>query len=483
MNRATSGPARDHCLAPGRAVDAPPGGGRYTRLFPHLPPLGVDSRLVHALGRAGGACDSATCRRGESRTVAAGWPVFGQYVAHDITADRSPVTHHDDESLLRNVRSARLNLECLYGDGPVAQPYLYSRRDPAKLLLGRNDRSRHDDLPRNQEGTALVGDPRQDVHVLISQMQVAMIRAHNRLVDRLRIDGIPEAQLFAAARQALTWHYQWVVLHDFLPATIGRERTERLLAEGPRYVPRDQPVAIPLEFADAAYRYGHSQIRDTYRLRPGGPSLSLFPDLLGFRPVPADRVVDWRELLPVPGGPPPQRARPIDGRLPASLVHLPPDITGALDDADHGSLAVRDLLRGNATALPSGEAVARAVGAQPLTAEETRLADHGWAGETPLWYYVLKEAEAREDGERLGPVGALIVGEVLVRIVDDDPGSHRCVDPSWRPTLPSREPDRFTLADLLAPHPVAGCLPVGMSPATAGTSTSRLTQDVGHRTG
>ena len=176
-------------------------------------------------------------------------------------------------------------------------------------------------------------------------------------------------------------------------------------------------------------------------------------------------------------------ARPIDGRLPASLVHLPPDITGALDDADHGSLAVRDLLRGTATALPSGEAVARAVGAQPLTAEETRLADHGWAGETPLWYYVLKEAEAREDGERLGPVGALIVGEVLVRIVDDDPGSHRCVDPSWRPTLPSREPDRFTLADLLAPHPVAGRLPVGMSPATAGTSTSRPTQDVGHRTG
>jgi hypothetical protein len=381
--------------------------------------------------------------------VPAGRPVFGQYIAHDITADRSPVTHHDDTELLRNVRSARLNLESLYGEGPVGSPYLYSRHDPARLLLGLNEVGRSDDLPRNQEGIALTADPRQDVHVLISQMQVAMIRAHNRLVHRLREDGVPELALFDEARRALTWHYQWVALHDFLPATVGEERAARLLEEGPRLFPYRGTVAIPLEFADAAFRFGHSQMRHTYRLQPGGPELTLMPDLIGFRPTPPDRVVDWSLLLDVPGAPPAQRARPMDGRLPESLIHLPVDITGQLDDQDQESLALRDLLRGVATGLPSGEAVARRVGELPLSPEDVGLAAQGWSGETPLWYYLLREADVREDGERLGPVGSLIVGEVVVGIVDGDPESHRSVDPSWRPTLPSREPGRFTLSDLL----------------------------------
>jgi hypothetical protein len=446
-------PARDHCLAPARTAEVPTGGGRYTRLFPDLPALAIDAELVRALGRAGGSRDSVASQRDEARTVAAGWPVFGQYVAHDTTADRSPVTHHDDEELLRNVRSARLDLECLYGDGPTGSPYLYSRHDPAKLLLGVNDRGEAADLPRNQEGVALVGDPRQDVHGLISQMQVGMIRTHNRLVDRLRADGVPETDLFEEARRALTWHYQWVVLNDFLPATIGEARTARLLEAGPRFFDCGGTVAIPLEFADAAYRYGHSQMRNSYRVQPNGPPLTLFPDLLGFRPVPAERAVDWLTLLDVPGEAPPQRARPIDGRMAPALVHLPVDVTGVLDDQnqDQESLAVRDLMRGVATALPSGEAVARRIGEEPLTPEETALPASGWPGETPLWFYVVREAEAREDGERLGPVGSLIVGEVLVGIVDADPRSYRAVDPVWRPTLPAREPGRFTLADLLAP--------------------------------
>jgi hypothetical protein len=442
-------PARDHCLAPSRTTEVAPG-TRYTRMFPELPPLAIEARVLHAIGRADGACDGATVED-ESGTVAAAWPVFGQYVAHDITADRSPVMHHDDEELLRNARSARLDLECLYGDGPVGNPYLYRREDPARLLVGLNDRGQAADLPRNQEGIALVGDPRQDVHLLISQMQLAMIGAHNRLVERLRADGVPEAELFEDARRALTWHYQWVVLHDFLPATIGAGRTRRLLEEGPRFFRPRATVTIPLEFADAAFRYGHSQMRHTYRVQRGGAELTLFPDMGGFRPVPAERVVDWSLLVDVPGAPPALRSRPIDGRLPRSLIHLPADITGVLDDPDYESLAMRDLQRGVATGLPSGEAVARHMGEELLRRDQVGLEPYGWSGETPLWYYLLKEAEAREDGERLGPVGSALVGEVLLAIADGDPGSQRSVDPSWRPSLPAREPGRFTLADLLAP--------------------------------
>ena len=443
--------ARDHCMAPGRNIDAPLSGHRYTRMFPDLPHLSIGPEVLHALGRAGGACDTRYSTRAESETVAAGWPVFGQFIAHDITADRSPVTHHDDEALLRNARSARLDLECMYGDGPVGNPFLFSRKDPAKVLLGLNDRGDGEDLPRNQEGIALVGDPRQDVHLLISQMHVAMLKAHNRLVDRLREDGVSEADLVAEARRALTWHYQWVMLFDFLPATIGEERTRKLLKDGPRFFQPTGTIAIPFEFADAAYRFGHSQMRQAYRVQRGGDDLTLFPDLIGFRSVTSDRVIDWSLLFDVPGEPLAARSRPIDGCLAEPLLKLPVDITGELDDQDFQSLAVRDLQRGVATGLPSGEAVARLVGEEPLLRDDVGLSEFGWSGETPLWYYLLKEAEVREGGERLGPVGSLIVGEVLLAILDGDPESFRSVDRSWRPTLPSRVPHRFGLADLLVP--------------------------------
>jgi Animal haem peroxidase len=440
-------PARDHCLAPSRTAAAGSDGHRYTRMFPELPHLAGDSSLLRAIGRAGGACDPVHASRAEARLVAAGWPVFGQYIAHDITADRSPVTHHDDETMVRNIRSARLNLEALYGEGPVGNPYLYQRDDPAKLLLGAES----NDVPRNQEGTALVGDPRQDVHLLISQMQVAMIKAHNRLVDRLREDGIADADLYEEARRALTWHYQWLALFDFLPVVMGEDRARALLTDGPRFFKPGGRVSIPFEFADAAYRYGHCQMRQTYRVQPGGEEWRLFPDLVGFRPVTSDRVLDWSMFFDVAGRPAAQRARPIDGCLPESLLALPTVITGALDDQDLESLAVRDLQRGVATGLPSGEAVARAAGENPLRADEVGLARYGWAGETPLWYYVVKEAECREEGERLGPVGSLVVGEVLLGIVDGDPESFRAVDPSWHPTLPGRRTGRFEISDLLLP--------------------------------
>ncbi|HEV2033126.1 MAG TPA: hypothetical protein VGU71_02840 [Candidatus Dormibacteraeota bacterium] len=102
-----SQPARDHCLAPERTTDGAAGNHRYTRMFPDQPHLRINPALLRAVGRAGGACDSANAARQESRTVAAGWPVFGQFIAHDITADRSPVTHHDDEELVRNIRRSR----------------------------------------------------------------------------------------------------------------------------------------------------------------------------------------------------------------------------------------------------------------------------------------------------------------------------------------------------------------------------------------
>lgn len=182
----------DHCLAPSRVVDAPVDGvaGRYERLFPGLAPLGGDDEALLALGAAGGLCDGGeSCD--DAVETAAGWPLFGQFIAHDITADRSPLAHRAELSDAVNFRSPRANLECLYGSGPIGSPFLYRRNDPAVLLLGRNDRGEEADLPRNSEGIALVGDPRNDVHLFVSQLHVAMIGAHNRLAVRKRERGTP----------------------------------------------------------------------------------------------------------------------------------------------------------------------------------------------------------------------------------------------------------------------------------------------------
>jgi hypothetical protein len=417
-------PARDHCLAPSRSIDAPlEPGERYGRLFPDLAPLSVDEDALLALGVLGGVCDGGTaCVEADG---ASGWPLFGQFVAHDITADRSPLALKADPGGLRNFHAARANLEPLYGAGPAGEPYLYSRDDPAKLLLGRGQ-----DHPRNHEGLALVADPRNDVHLFVARLHTAFARAHNGIVDRLREDGVQEPELFDEARRATTWHYQWILLEDYLPRIAGDAATER------RFYRPEGPPTIPLEFADAGFRYGHSQIRHGYRLVEGGEELTLFPDLLGFRPNEAE--LDWAALFDLPDRPCWQRAKRIDGTLARSLIELPLAITGAVDVEAYHSLAARDLRRGQALGLPAGETVAQAIGAEPV---DSGL---GWEG-TPLWYYVLLES----DGERLGPVGATIVADVLRGIVELDPESYLAVDPAWLPSLPAAA-GRFGLGDLLA---------------------------------
>ena len=438
--------ARDQCLAPER-VNAPVYGGRYRKLFDSLPALDAEDEALHALGSPGGICDDASAEGPTDGEMAAGWPFFGQFIAHDITADRSPLGHRANPEQVQNFRTPKANLEGVYAAGPVGSPYLFQRDDPAKLLLGEGGH----DVPRNHEGIALVGDQRNDTHLFMSQMQLGFIKTHNLIVERLREDGVDEAGVFEDARRATTWHYQWVILREFLPLLVGDELIAELLGEGTTlFQPGEEPY-IPFEFADAAYRYGHSQIRDTYRInRKVGP-VPLLPDLMGFGAVPLDRAIDWSLQFDVPGKEPAQRSKKIDGTLPRSLISLPRQISGEDEGSPYSSLANRDLQRGQAVGLPSGEAVARELGLEPLSSDQVGLSGAGWERETPLWLYVLKEAEILEDGNRLGPVGGRIVGEVLVGIIDADPESFRSVDPSWEPTLPAHEPGGFGIGDVLAP--------------------------------
>jgi hypothetical protein len=208
-------------------------------------------------------------------------------------------------------------------------------------------------------------------------------------------------------------------------------------------------VFIPVEFADAAFRFGHSQIRLSYKLNEF-LSAPIFPDLAGGRPIPKARVVDWRYFLSLDSAVTPQLSKRITPHMAHTLLDLPEAIVGAAPQQEYRSLACRDLLRARALDLPSGEAVARHLGVQPLSPEEVGLKKYGWTCETPLWYYILREAEVRHEGEQLGNVGARIVAETLVGIIDADPASFRSVARSWKPTLPSRRDESYMLSDAVS---------------------------------
>ena len=426
---------------------------KYGRMFPDLPALDIPDELLLALGRSGAVMDDtstdAEMDSGDNPCIPAGFTFFGQFIAHDITADRSMLQHHANVDELHNFRTPRLDLECLYAAGPTGSPYIYDLQDGDKLLLGTNDAGLPNDIPRNSQGRALVGDPRNDVHSLISQLHMAFLKFHNRTVDWVREWGAgPDADVFAEAQRLVRWHYQWIVIHEFLRLTAGGEIVDDILENGPRFYAFDGQPFIPVEFADAAYRYAHSQVRAVYELNDHAMG-RVFPECSGSCPVPQRRAIDWRYFYSLDSNRPPQRTRHIDARLVHPLIDLPDAIVGRTDMTEYHSLAVRDLLRGSALDLPSGETVARFMGLEPLDDDELELRQLGWRGETPLWYYVLKEAEVREGGERLGDVGGRIVAEVLVSLIDADPRSYRSVDPSWRPTLPSGESGTFAMTDLL----------------------------------
>ena len=398
----------------------------YSHMFEGLAPAQVQGDDLLRLGRPNGAC-----ARGGDHDEAkgdAGWPFWGQYIAHDITADRSPLERESHEDV-KNFRRAQLNLECLYGAGPQGSPYIYDWNDSAMFNLSSSGW----DLPRNDQGIAIIADSRNDSHLIVNQLQVSLKRAHNHAVKKIREEKKCVKDVFGEARQQIIWHYQWIIVNEFLPQLIGQELVNEFLESSVK-----QPIAkekkLPYEFSDAAYRYGHSQIREKYQTQLGRDEKLLFPDLLGFRPVSEGSYIqDWSIFFKRDVNSFCQKAMKINGKLPDVLINLPSEITGDISNDDFKSLANRDLQRGVLTELPSGEAAAVALGIHPLSPEV--LDAETFKGETPLWYYIQKEAAILKNGESLGPLGGHIVGSVLLSLITNDPVSYLNINRSWAPYL------------------------------------------------
>ena len=341
-------PTRDHCLAPGR-VDAPIFGGRYRSLFEDLPPLRADEDALHALGRPGGPCDLGDGRRrADRRRRRRGVAV--------LRAVRRP-RHHRRPLAAGRIAPTRRGCATSAPRGPTSRASTAAARSARRTSTPRTippsccSRRTGIDVPRNHEGIALIGDPRNDVHLFTSQMQVAFIALHNRLVDRLRDDGVAEADVFEEARRATTWHYQHVILREFLPGLIGAELTAELLERRPAAVPRRRGSLHPVR---VRRRRLPLRPRPDPRPLPGQRALRPVPGVPGpdgLRPGRARAHGRLGAAVRRRGPPPAQRAKRIDARLPAPLIALPTQISGAAPGTDYASLATRDLQRGQAVGL------------------------------------------------------------------------------------------------------------------------------------
>jgi len=387
--------------------------------------------------------------------VPAGYVYLGQFVDHDITFDpTSQLQRRNDPEGLINFRSPRFDLDSVYGSGPFDEPFQYERggsHEGFAFLLERDF-----DMPRNSQGRALIGDPRNDENGIVSQLHVAFLKLHNQLMEEL-LPTVPDAgERFAEAQRQAQWHYQWVVVHDFLRRIIGDELHGHLLITTPEpdrklresvrlgYYRHKVNPYLPVEFSVAAYRYGHSQVRDRYSINSSFNRRLFDPsgdDFRGFQPLRSGWQATWPFFFELDEAGP-QLSRAIDTSLAPTLATL----QGT--SGDDANLALRNLRRGAAIGLPSGQAVAEALHVTPLPDAELTPAESGRA---PLWFYVLREAQILHDGEHLGPVGGRIVGETLLGLLRVDPQSYFTLEPTWTPTLPTAagDPRTFDMADLL----------------------------------
>ena len=369
----------------------------------------------------------------------AGYIYLGQFIDHDMTLDKTPLTQQQqDPRGMINYDTPRFDLGSVYGRGPAGSPELYDPARPGYLLCNDHDGVR--DLPRDDVGAAYLGDPRNDENLIVAQLHAVFLRLHNRLRD--------QGRSFEQAQQEVRWHYQWLIVNDYLPRIVGRDVVDRLVRRrrngpieflGRFYKPRDRRRPyMPIEYAGAAYRFGHSMIRAEYEVHDQH-TVPIFAneghqDLRGNRPVPEDLWIDWNYFFEIPGmGTPDDRntARLIDTQLSLPLSTLPPTVVAPTAGAIT-SLAERNLLRGKRLGLPAGQDVAVAMGLPPLSNRQLGLTDPGWKGKAPLWFYVLKEAELL-GGHRLGPVGGTIVAEVVLGLMACDTTSYFTAAPGFDP--------------------------------------------------
>jgi hypothetical protein len=493
---------------PGRPPGVPQNSTDFGRMFPSLRPFADANPKVRAalteVGKPGGILDANDDLAAggkalildptvngnpteadpygsnpDNPTMTAGTTFIGQFTDHDVTFDQTSLLGVPQDPLTsRNTRTPALDLDTVFGGGPGVRPDLYVDNENGtvgpKMKIGTG--GVHEDLPREEEDgsfPAVIGDPRNDENLMIAGLHCAHILFYNRVLDELgdhdmRVFPCHKGDLrhrntaFLLARQATIWHYQWLLVNEHLPQICGQEMVDDVLKRGNRfYKPPAGDGFMPIEFGGAAYRFGHSMVRPSYRANftsgtgdsnnPGkapffgvvfdpkeGSKLGDRGDLLGGFPAPR-RYVGWQTFFDLGDG----QVKPnkkVDEKVSKVLFDLPLPTIAPHTETAPLVLAQRNLLRHLTWGLPSGQDVAKAMRVEPLgkgDLKEIAGVYKPFGTSTPLWYYVLAEGKARENGLNLGPVGGRIVAETLIGLLRADPTSYLSAFPRFKPFLGS----------------------------------------------
>jgi hypothetical protein len=463
---------------------------RFGRIFPNLPPFDAHvtpeqrnafTVALRDIGRPGGMLDARdalkegaiklitepelSVNNPNNPTMTAGATFMGQFMDHDMTFDLSSrLGVPTDPATSANSRTPKLDLDSVYGAGPGIDTQLYATGKSGNATKFKVESGGlFEDVPRNLDRSAIISDPRNDENIIISGLQAAFLLFHNRAVDLIDAQTPRESadEVFRQARQLTTWHYQWMVVHEFLPKFVGQAMVDDILRNGRKFYTPSVPQ-IPVEFQGAAYRFGHSMVRPSYRANLAGDRGQAFfaltfdgneagkldpEDLRGGCRAPR-RFVGWQTFFDFgsiarPGsgaGALGDDVRPnklIDTHISTPLFDLP--IGTIASGEPPTSLPERNLLRQVTWGLPSGQSIAQVMRVPMLSKRDLEgLKDYrlGLDESTPLWLYILKEAEVMAGGLHLGPVGGRIVGEVILGLVQLDRDSYAS-SPGWRPTLPT----------------------------------------------
>ncbi|MFO1203630.1 MAG: peroxidase family protein, partial [Tabrizicola sp.] len=450
----------------------------------------------------------------------AAYTYFGQFVNHDISAPRGDVMSHGADAppagvvgavdppgldrsrrasveiILRNFFNDHpepLTLASLYGEGPgSADPNvraLYAA-DGKRFRLGKTrrevDKVFVDDMKDpalvdhatgapdllRTGGGPLIADLRNDENLIISQLHLALLLFHNKVVAALEPSFPDPATCFAEARKVVTRHYHWLILNDYLPQLLSRAVQARPLAEYPSNL--QKPNEVPLEFTTAAFRFGHSMVGSAYdfnanfgvggHLAPEGATLAhLFAftshqnmgqNAPGLPELPDHWVIDWERMTRFQAGTAGAPPRPF-GNAERIDLSFAPDMLNVVGDSEiavHGSILFRNLMRGFHRRMPFGQQLADQYGVDRLSEAEVRRAlprekalapgmkslrqvaeDLGMLAETPAWLYFLCESRVREAGERVGPTASHLIADTIVGLIRHNGKSLLNTAPDWHP--------------------------------------------------
>ncbi len=412
----------------------------YKKLFPNLPVCNPDRLNNDILANI--MRDDAVRPAAGLGALYAGLTYLGQFIDHDLTLEDLTNLNTPgvvDVNTLVNGRTSWFDLDCVYGKN---NQFLNAQGlfDIAVNTVGEED------LPRGPDGRAIIADSRNEENLIVGGIQLAFLKFHNKVFTELQLANptwlLP--QLITQSKKMVQWHYQHIVINDFLADLCGKYFARLFDAQGnPIIHPaiKDVGASIPIEFAGAVYRFGHSMVRNGYYLNQDFDLFPIFdpviPDLRGFRPLPPFEAIDWSMFFPMPYSKGFQEMEAINPFIVGSLYSLPPVVATGLP-----SLAQRNLDRGCLYGLPSGQDLARAMGIAEdeilahskgnlnfvtinpaITPEQIAILTQQFGEQTPLFYYILMEAYVFTNGQSLGPLGSAIVGGVFLSLMYQNPES------------------------------------------------------------